>query len=238
MTPAKKTRSPKPAPQPNPKPAEKTARGKGLTREMLITAALKIADSEGLEALSMRRLGAELGVDPMAAYRHLPNKEALLDGVVEAVVTEVDLAVDPQLPWRAQIRQLVDADLHTMLQHPNVLSLVARRPLTTPGALQLVERALQIMDGAGIPRHESILAINVMGFLITSQALAMSASAADERTPEELQALFGSLPRSEFPLIVDAIESGQFVESYDQLLDFWVAALLDRLERSRKAAGR
>ena len=63
---------------------------KGLTRATLTEAALRIVDGDGLVALSMRRLGSELRVDPMAAYRHIPNKEALLDEVVEAVMSEID----------------------------------------------------------------------------------------------------------------------------------------------------
>lgn len=203
---------------------------KGLSRELLIKTALEIVDRDGLSALSMRKLGAELGVDPMAAYRHLPNKEALMDGVVEAVVSEIDLDVNLCSPWQDQIRQLVYADLAALLAHPNVLPLIAQRPLVTPGSLRLVERALEIMDVAGIPRHEALLAINVMGFLITSQAVAMSASKNDPRSSKDLQATFAALPRDEFPLIVEAIEKGWFIESYDQLLDFWVDALLARLQ--------
>jgi hypothetical protein len=95
-----------------------------------------------------------------------------------------------------------------------------------------VERALEIMTAAGVPRRDALLAINVMGFLITYQAIAMSAAAADPRTQEDLVALFSALPRDQFPLILEAIESGQFVESYDQLREFWVEALLARLEKA------
>jgi len=216
--------------------SDKPSRGKGLTRTTLIRAALEIVDREGLDALSMRKLGAGLGVDPMAAYRHFPNKEALLDGVVEAVVTEVDLEVDTSLPWREQLRQLVDSDLRAMIAHPNVLPLLARRPLTTPESLKLVERALAIMTAAGIPRHEALLGVNVMGFLITYQAIAMSASAEDPRSPEDLLALFSELPRESFPNIIGAVEAGEFIESYSQLLDFWAGALFDRLEKAIRIA--
>lgn len=203
---------------------------KGLTRESLIRAALEIVDRDGLEALSMRKLGAELGVDPMAAYRHLPNKEALLDGVVEAVVAHVDLDVDTSLPWRGQVRQLVDANLRAWLAHPNVLPLMAQRPLTTPGSLGLVERALEILTGAGVPLHDAVLAVNVMGLMTSSLSVAMTASRTNTRDSAELQELFGSLPHDRFPRIVEAIQTGQFIESYDQILDFWVDALTGRLE--------
>lgn len=206
---------------------------RGLTREALVTSALAIVDRDGLDALSMRRLGAELGVDPMAAYRHLPNKEALLDGVVEAVVAEVDLDVDPSLDWRGQLRQLVDANLCAMLAHPNVVPLLAQRPLTTPRSLLLVERALAITTGAGVPVQDALLAINSMGMLTAGIAIAITAARASAPSSEEMLSAFGSLPPDAFPHIVQAVRSGQFIESYDQLLGFWFDALVDRLERAR-----
>lgn len=209
---------------------------RGLTRETLITTALDIVDREGLGALSMRRLGAELGVDPMAAYRHLPNKEALLDGVVEAAVTETDLATDPALDWRGQLRQLVDSNLRAMLAHPNVVPLLAQRPLTTPRSLLLVERALEITSAAGIPLKDAVLAINSMGMLAAGIAIGITSSAASTRTAEDMRDIFGGLPAETFPLIVDAMRTGQFIESYDELLDFWTEALFDRLERARDSA--
>lgn len=205
---------------------------KGLTRDMLIHTALAIVDRDGLDALSMRKLGAELGVDPMAAYRHLPNKEALLDGVVEAVSVQTEIDVDRTLPWQGQLRQLIGANLESMLAHPNVLPLLAQRPLTTPGSLGLVERAFEIMDSAGIPLDDAALAINVMGLLTVSLAVAMSASQNDSRSSAEFQELFSNLPRDEFPVLVKTIETGQFIGSYDQILEFWVSALLGRLERA------
>lgn len=205
---------------------------KGLTRDMLIHTALAIVDRDGLDALSMRKLGAELGVDPMAAYRHLPNKEALLDGVIEAVSAQTEIDVDQTLPWQGQLRQLIGANLESMLAHPNVLPLLAQRPLTTPGSLGLVERAFDIMDGAGIPLRDAALAINVMGLLTVSLAVAMSASQNDPRSSAQFQELFSNLPRDEFPVLVKTIETGQFIGGYDQILEFWVSALLGRLERA------
>lgn len=208
---------------------------RGLTRERLIAAALEIVDRDGLGALSMRRLGAELGVDPMAAYRHLPNKEALLDGVIEAVVATANLTVDEDRPWTEQLRQLISANLEATLRHPNVLPLLAQRPLTTAGSLRLVEKALQIMTSAGVPLHEAVLAVNTMGLISASLAIAMSASKTDPRGSAEMQALFASLPRDEFPTIVHAIETRQFIEGYDQILEFWTSALVDRLQAAISA---
>ena len=100
--------------------------GKGLTREVLTAAALRIVDGDGLDALSMRRLGLELGVDPMAAYRHIPNKGILLDGIVEAVMAEIETdAVDASLPWPDQLRMLALSYLTTLMAHPHAAPLIA-----------------------------------------------------------------------------------------------------------------
>jgi AcrR family transcriptional regulator len=206
---------------------------KGISRDLLIRTALHIVDRDGLDALSMRKLGAELGVDPMTAYRHLPNKEALLDGVVEAVVSEVDLEVDESLSWEDQLRQLIRADMDAMLAHPNVLPVLARRPLTTPGSLRLVELAFQIMADAGVPLYDAALAINAMGTIAINTAIDLAAWRAKPANDESARAPFLGLPRDEFPRIVEAIETGQLIESYSQILDFAMDAFIGRLERAR-----
>lgn len=215
---------------------EKPKRGKGITRESLVSAALAIVDRDGLDALSMRRLGAELGIDPMAAYRHLPNKEALLDGVVEAVVAEVPLDVEPGSDWRMQLRQLVEANVRTLLAHPNTVPLIAQRPLTTPRSMLLVEKALEITSAAGIPLKDAILAVNTMGMLTAAFAIAVTASRERGVSAEESQGLYAALPAEQFPRVAEAMATGQFIESYDQLLDFWTGALFDRLEQARSHA--
>ena len=96
MTPGKK-KSARISRRPGPRPAarkRRAAAGIPLQREHIVSTALALVDREGLKALSMRRLGEELGVDPMAVYYYLPNKQALLDAIVEAVMASIDLSVD------------------------------------------------------------------------------------------------------------------------------------------------
>src|SRR5664280_309526 len=81
-----------------------------LARETIVVAAMKIIDTEGLDALSMRRLGAELGVNPMAAYYHVPNKAALYDLVLDAVMAGVDTStIDGAAPLAEQMKQAARA---------------------------------------------------------------------------------------------------------------------------------
>ncbi|HEX9093456.1 MAG TPA: TetR/AcrR family transcriptional regulator C-terminal domain-containing protein, partial [Coriobacteriia bacterium] len=135
-----------------------------LTREVLVNAALRIADAEGLEALSMRRLGTELGVDPMAAYRHLPNKKALLDGLVEAVLAGADMTADPSAPWQEQFRQVARAYRRAMLSHsPAVSRLVATTPMSSLESLRIVEHGAAVLRDAGVPLDSATPAIQAVG---------------------------------------------------------------------------
>ena len=112
-------------------PQPPTARDGKVTRELVLATALEIIDRDGADALSMRRLGAALERDPMVLYRRAPGKTALLDGVVETVLTQ--LSVDPADPdWTAQLRAVARDCRALALAHPNVVPLLLTRPLATP----------------------------------------------------------------------------------------------------------
>jgi AcrR family transcriptional regulator len=125
-----------------------------ITRAMLLTAALEIIDRDGVEGLSMRRLGQALHRDPMALYRHAPNKGALLDSVAEMVFEQ--LTVDPTDPdWAAQLRVVARDFRQLALAHPRVVPLLVTRPLATPlglrplGTLRPLEGTLELLTRAG-----------------------------------------------------------------------------------------
>jgi AcrR family transcriptional regulator len=208
------------------KPGPKTA----LSRALFVKAALAIVDREGLDALSMRRLGAEIGVDPMAAYRHFPNKDALLDGVVEAVVAEVDLAVDPSLPWRAQIAGLARAYRAALLAHPAVAPLAASRPLGTPGSLRLAERSLEVLESAGVDRHSAILAVNAMGIFVNGVVLVETGAGRPAPAPTTQREVLDGLPASEFPRLAELMSTGDIATTFDEILAFGLGAVTGSLQ--------
>lgn len=134
--------------------ASGTARKAPLSRELVLTKALEVVDEEGLEALTMRRLGQELGRDPMSLYRYAENRAALLDGVSELVLNE--LPIEPDDPdWKAQLRLIAHNLRSLALEHPNVVPLLVTRPLSTPlglrplGTLRPLEQILSLLIGAG-----------------------------------------------------------------------------------------
>jgi TetR/AcrR family transcriptional regulator, tetracycline repressor protein len=208
------------------KPGPKTA----LSRDVFVRAALAIVDAEGLDALSMRRLGAEVGVDPMAAYRHFPNKDALLDGVVEAVIAEVDLTTDPSTPWRAQIEVLARAYRAALLAHPSVAPLAASRPLGTPGSLRLAERSLEVLESAGVARHAAILAVNAMGIFVNGVVLVETGAGRPAPAVSTQRAVLEDLPAADFPRLADLMDSGDIVTGYDEILGFGLGAVTASLE--------
>ena len=210
---------------------------RGLTREMLTAAALRIVDSEGLDALSMRRLGSELRVDPMAAYRHIPNKGILLDEVVEAVMSEIDTdALDGSLPWQDQLRALALAYLATLMAHPNAAPLIAERSLRTAGSLRVVEKALQIITDAGGQLADAVATIDAIGLL--AAGIAQAASASPEPADSAAVNPIAGLPPGEFPLLGRAAEAGARSDGLADVLTFAVDAMIVALETKAPAAGR
>jgi AcrR family transcriptional regulator len=209
---------------------------KGLTREMLTAAALRIVDSDGLDALSMRRPGSELRVDPMAAYRHIPNKGTLLDEIVETVMSEIDTeAVDALLAWQDQLRALALSYLATLMAHPNAAPLIAERSLRTAGSLRVVEKALRIMTDAGAQLADAVATIDAIGLL--SAGIAQAASASSEPAEAAAGNPFAGLPSEEFPLLAQAAEAGTLSDGLADVLSFAVDAMIVALEAKTPSAG-
>ena len=132
-----------------------------ITRDVVLAAALEIIDSDGVEALSMRRLARALERDPMILYRHAPSKAALLDGVAETVLSQ--LTVEPADPdWAGQLRAVARRYRQLALAHPHVVPLLVTRPLATPlalrpqGTLRPLEDILALLTRAGFSGADAL----------------------------------------------------------------------------------
>src|SRR6476660_9028200 len=132
-----------------------------LSRDLVLAKALELVDAEGLDALTMRRLGQELGRDPMSLYRYAQNRAALLDGVTELVLNQ--LRIHPEDPdWKAQLRGIAHGLRTLALQHPNVVPLLVTRPLSTPlglrplGTLRPLEQILALLIDAGFAPADAL----------------------------------------------------------------------------------
>ena len=156
--------------------APATGRRPALTREQILTAAVAIIDAEGVDALTMRRLGQALDRNPMAIYRHASDKDALLDGVVEHVAAELITPREPDSngngDWEAVLRRTAHTFRRVALAHPRALPLLLTRPLSGPlalrplGTLQLLEELLELFSTAGFDQPGALHAARLFtGFL-------------------------------------------------------------------------
>jgi len=147
------------------------AAGGGLSTERVMAAALHIVDTEGLPALSMRRLAKAVDREAMTLYRYAESKTSLLDGVTDLVLRGLD--VNPRAAdWRQELRKLADDFRALALAHPNVVPLLLTRPLATPpgrrlpGTLRPLEDFLELFTGAGFTPPDALHAYRLFfGFL-------------------------------------------------------------------------
>lgn len=204
------------------KSKKRQARGSGnarpsLTREVIVRAALKIVDDEGYGALSMRRLGTELNVDPMAVYYHFPNKAALQDGIVEEVMSGIDLGRDdPSKTISERLCAAAHIYREALLSHPQAVQITAVRSLNTPDSFRPVEFLLELFAEAGFTRTDALAGVNIFARFVRGMVLLESVSMKsmeDDHDDITMEALAAKLPREDFPLMHEAMHEACFIGS-------------------------
>jgi len=137
-----------------------------LTRERIVEAALHVMDTEGLDAVSMRRVAREVGVEAMSLYNHVRDKEDLLDGMVEQIMGAFPEPVEPaDGDWFAFGRDIARGWRTMLKAHPGAIQLFAERkaPLHTPDALRPADRALGALMRAGLSERDAVQAFHAVG---------------------------------------------------------------------------
>ncbi|GAA4685687.1 TetR/AcrR family transcriptional regulator C-terminal domain-containing protein [Pseudonocardia yuanmonensis] len=194
---------------------QSSGRRPALTREQVLTAALKIVDESGVEALTMRRLGQALDRNPMAIYRHASDKEDLLDGIVEQVAAELVTPSPPEHDrdgggddgWENALRRTAHTFRRVALAHSNLVPLLVTRPLSGPlalrplGTLLPFEELLEVFINAGFDNHGALHAARLFtGFLYghVIHELQERVHAPDE-TDDLLRLGLHRLPVTQFP---------------------------------------
>lgn len=119
-----------------------------LSQRAIAQAALAVIDAEGIDALTMRKLAKHLGSSPMGLYTYFPDREALLDGVAQLLMAEVDTPPE-DVHWREAMRHIMKAVRDVAMRHPNASRLINRFPPHTPDALAFVEAGFRSFRRAG-----------------------------------------------------------------------------------------
>ena len=215
-----------------------TGRGR-LSRERVLYAAVRLADTGGLEALTMRRLGEELGVEAMSLYNHVANKGDLLDGMVDLVFGEIELP-DAETDWRTAMRARALSTRAALRRHPWATALMQSR--TAPGAATLKhhDTVIGTLRRAGFPvaltAHAfSALDAYIYGFALQERSLPFE-------TPEEAEEvgrqMFARMPEGAYPHLTELTVQHILQPGYDYGAEFeyGLDLVLDGLERALQRA--
>jgi AcrR family transcriptional regulator len=201
-----------------------TAQRRRLNRDRVLEAALSLADREGAEALTVRRLADVLGVHPTSLYNHLPHKAAILDGVVERLFDEADLPAEV-VSWQEWVRAIAVAFRDLARAHPGAFMVLTRRPVENAAAFRLTEIGLDAFCRAGFSLLDAVHAVRGVSLTVLGLALNECPPMGDwvEPVPADVAQLAG------FPRLVEA--AALVEEDDDAHWQTVVEALVAGLER-------
>jgi AcrR family transcriptional regulator len=205
-----------------------------LSRERILDAALALADEGGVEAVSMRRLGQVLGVEAMSLYKHVTDKEAILDGIADLVMGDIEVP-SPDLDWRTAIRRSAISAHEALRRHPWAGLVLESRLNPGPARLRYLDAVVGVLRGAGfdtatVARAFMALDSHTYGFTMQELALPFDSASAPGVAEEMAARVFAD----GYPNLAAMAELAM---SGAQLLDFefGLDLLLDGLERLRPA---
>ena len=211
-----------------------------LSRERVLRAAVVLADESGIESLSMRKLGQELGVEAMSLYNHVANKDDILDGIVDLVFSEIELP-SGKVGWRTAMRRRAISAREALLRHPWATSLMQSRTKPGPATLRHHDSVLGCLRTAGFTVAMAAHAFSVIdgyvyGFALQQINLPL-------QSPKQVAVVGESILRQlagEYPHLAEMITQHAMKPGYDYAdeFEYGLDLILEGLERVRKAAKR
>ena len=216
---------------PEPSPEPRTA----LNRERVLRAAVAFADESGIGALTMRKFGESLGVEAMSLYKHVANKDELLDGMVDIVFSEIDLPLGTT-GWKAEMRRRSVSARHALARHRWAIGLMESRTSPGPATLRHHDAAIGSLRGAGFSIAMAAHALSVIdsyiyGFALQEAGLPFHT---EEETAEVAQMILAQFPREEYPHLTELTVEHVLQPGYDygNEFEFGLDLILDGLERA------
>jgi AcrR family transcriptional regulator len=212
-----------------------------ISRDAIVAAAVQLLDREGLSALSMRRLGEELGAGAASLYWHVGSKDGLLDLVLDELIGEVEVPDPDPARWREQLKDTAKSQRRVSLRHPYLVRVSIGRIPMGPNALRTTERTLAILRAGGLSPRLAVqgyllLIDTVNGFTVDETGV--EDGGAPKLAPDELQKVadmardyIASLPPAQFPNMTEL--AGEFAfsdadERFEILIDIFVDGLARR----------
>ena len=207
-----------------------------LSRDRIVATAMAIADEHGIEAITMRRLGQELGVEAMSLYNHVTNKDDLLDGILDAVLAEYDLP-SPATDWRAAVQTIAVSANKTLRRHTWASGLMDSRRSVGEGQLRYMNSLLGCLRAGGFTAEQTHHAYHVIdGHILgyTRRQVNFPIAAADLKTVA--QSFLETLPADQYPHLVEHV-IGHLDGTFESGggFEFALDLILDGLEKFRDA---
>ena len=203
-----------------------------LTRNRVLRAALVLADERGIDALSMRELGRNLGVDAMSLYNHVDNKDDLLNGIVDLVVGEIDLPQGGD--WSQAMRSRARSALAAFARHPWASQLIDSRTSSGPERLRYFDWVIGTLRQAGFTVDEALHAYSALDSYVYGFARQQANMTSGEPgSPDTAQELLSEIPTDQFPHLTEVIAHYIHHGGYDPDadFDFGLTLILDGLAR-------
>jgi AcrR family transcriptional regulator len=212
-----------------------------LSKERVLGAAVALADEGGVDALSMRRLAQELGVVPMALYKHVANKDAMLGVMIDVVVGEIDPPLSGT-DWKTAVRQRVLSARSALLRHPWASQVIESRTDPTPAVLKYMDSMVGMFRAGGFSIDLTHHAMHAMGSRLlgfSQELFDDTADAGPEMDPVMLQEMAKGYPHiTEMVMAITHDDESVVGTGCDDQFEFEFALdlMLDGLERLRDAA--
>lgn len=221
------------------RPSKRTSAGPGLTAERIRDEALKLIDAEGLESFSTRRLGAALGCEAMAIYWYYPSKEALLDAVVEALMSRLPMEPSTNGDWIDALRKLAHGYRRLAHLHPHSFPLLAMRRFATESTWRFLEGLFELARRGGLEDRTTARFFRLVSGYCSGVALnelaglkeVERAKAAPGEAVTQAAAAAEAFPR------LSAVAAWLEPAHYDDVFNFGLELLLEALERAPHEAG-
>lgn len=209
-----------------------------LSRERILETAVALADRDGLPGASLRKVAQELGVSAMALYKHIANKDELLDGMIDVVVAQID-PPDPDLEWKAAIRARILSARRALLRHPWASRVMESRTEPTPTVLAYMDSMIAMFRAGGFSMDLTHHAVHAMGSRLMgfSQELFNDTGDTDPAEEAELWGSMAAIYPSIYELFLTVSHDNRSVVGPgcdDQFeFEFALDLMLDGLERTK-----
>ena len=219
-------------------PDKKAEQRVRMSKDRVLRAAISLADEGGIESLTMRRLAQELGVEAMTLYYHVANKDDILDGIVDIVLSEFELP-SSGTEWKAAIRKTAISAHDVLVRHPWAASLMLSATGSSPARWRYMDAILGCLREAGFSADMTDHGYHALDSHITGFTLWEVQVQIDPQTLPDLAATFlRELPVDEYPHLVEHVHQHLKERSPDDegAFTFGLDLILDGLERMRGPA--